>query len=403
MSATQRWIILADLDAFFASVEELLNPALRGKPLIVGGDPRSRSVVCSASYAARAYGVRSAMPMSRAVRLCPQAVIVPPRHGVYAEHSRAVMEILRAITPAVEQVSVDEAFLDITGCERLWGTPRQIGELIRRRVREERQLTISLGIAATKLVAKIACDVGKPNGLVLVEPGEEQRFLAPLPIERMWGVGKVTADHLRAYGVATIGDLAAWTEERLTATFGDLGRALYRGARGLDDGAVHAERERRSVSHEITFDVDLDDRAALERALLGMSDQVAAQLRRQNMVGQTVRIKLRYPDLSIATRQATLEQPTDQGQAIYAQARALLRRNWHPGQPLRLLGVGVAGLLEGGGYQLELFDASDQKRIRLNRSLDEIRSRYGSKAIRRASQLPPGEKASGEGDVDQER
>lgn len=390
--APQRWIILADLDAFFASVEELLNPALRGKPLIVGGDPRSRSVVSSASYAARAFGVRSAMPMSRAVRLCPQAVVVPPRHDVYAEHSHAVMQILNEITPCVEQVSIDEAFLDISGCERLWGAPRQIGERIRDRVRQELQLSISLGIAATKLVAKIACDTGKPDGLVLVEPGTEQAFLAPLPIERLWGVGKVTAEHLRAYAVRTIGDLLGWPEERLVATFGELGHALYRGARGLDDSVVYSERERRSISQEITFEVDVDERETLEHALLGMSDGLAARLRREHMVAQTVRIKLRYPDLTIATRQTTLPQPTDQGQALYEQARALLRRHWHPGQPLRLLGVGVSGLLDGGGYQLDLFDATDQKRIRLNQSLDAIRARYGSRAIRRASQLPARER-----------
>jgi DNA polymerase-4 len=389
MSAVRRWYILADLDAFFASVEELLNPALRGKPLIVGGDPRSRSVVCSASYAARAYGVRSAMPMARAVRMCPQAIIVPPRHGVYGEHSQAVMDILRAITPAVEQVSIDEAYLDITGCERLWGSPYEIGRLIQRRVHEEQHLPISLGIAANKLVAKIACDTGKPRGLVLVSPGEEQPFLSPLPIERLLGVGKVTGAHLREYGVLTIGDILPWPEERLVATFGELGHMLYRGARGQDDGVVHSARERRSVSQEITFEVDIDERAPLEQALLGMSDRVAAHLRAYHLVAQTVRIKLRYPDFSIATRQTTLPQPTDQGQMIYREAQTLLTRHWKPGQPLRLLGVGVSGLLDEGGYQLDLFDASDQKRIRLNRSLDEIRARYGSRAIRRASLLPP--------------
>jgi DNA polymerase-4 len=302
------------------------------------------------------------------------------------------MQILNEITPCVEQVSIDEAFLDISGCERLWGAPRQIGERIRDRVRQELQLSISLGIAATKLVAKIACDTGKPDGLVLVEPGTEQAFLAPLPIERLWGVGKVTAEHLRAYAVRTIGDLLGWPEERLVATFGELGHALYRGARGLDDSVVYSERERRSISQEITFEVDVDERETLEHALLGMSDGLAARLRREHMVAQTVRIKLRYPDLTIATRQTTLPQPTDQGQALYEQARALLRRHWHPGQPLRLLGVGVSGLLDGGGYQLDLFDATDQKRIRLNQSLDAIRARYGSRAIRRASQLPARER-----------
>ncbi|NLG50522.1 MAG: DNA polymerase IV [Chloroflexi bacterium] len=387
----QRWIIHVDLDAFFASVEELLQPALRGKPLIVGGNPNERGVVSSASYAARAYGVRSAMPVAQALRLCPQAIVVPPRHGEYSRRSRAVMDILREITPAVEQISIDEAFLDVTGCERLWGPVREIGELIQRRVMDEQRLPVSLGIATNRLVAKIACDLGKPKGLVLVEPGTEAAFLAPLPIERLWGVGQVTGGKLRKMGIATIGDLAGWPEAQLARVLGEQGRGLALAARGVDESPLHISRDQRSISQERTFVRDVADEETLQRVLSRMSERVAARLRERHLVGQTVRIKLRYPDFTTITRQVTMPQPTDQGQLIYDQAWKLLGRNWHAGEAVRLLGVAVSGLLSEGGYQLGLFDQQDQRRIRLNRTLDDIRSRFGDDAIQRASWLEAGD------------
>jgi DNA polymerase-4 len=383
----QRWIIHVDLDAFFASVEELLNPELRGKPIIVGGDPRSRGVVSSASYAARAYGVRSAMPVARALRLCSQAVLVPPRHGEYGKRSRAVMEVLEQITPLVEQVSIDEAFLDVTGCEGLFGPVIEIGRLIQRRISEEQHLPASLGIAASKLVAKIACDAGKPRGLVMVQPGEEQVFLAPLAIEKLWGVGKVMGARLRAHGVRTICDLLTWPEERLVQAFGQLGRGLYLGTRGIDLSPVRVSHERRSISQERTFARDVGDGAVFQRLLLQMSEDLASSLRGHHMVAQTVRIKLRYPDFSTITRQTTLPRPADQADLILAAARELLARNWREGQLLRLVGVAVSGLLDGGGYQLSLFEQIDRRQIRLDQALDEIRVRYGSRAITRASLL----------------
>jgi DNA polymerase-4 len=387
MAALQRWIIHADLDAFYASVEELLDPELRGKPLIVGGDPRYRGVVSSASYAARAYGVRSAMPVAQAMRLCPRLIIVPGHYDRYEMYSHQVMDILRDYTPDVEQISIDEAFLDVTGCERLWGTAREIAQMIQRRVLEEAELPISLGVASNKLVAKIASDVGKPRGLVVVEPGQEQAFLAPLPIERLWGVGQVTGARLREYGVRTIGDLADWSEEELVRLFGEGGHGLYRGARGLDEGEVVRSHTRHSISQERTFARDVDDEATLLRALLAMSEHVAGELRRRHMAAQTVRVKLRRPDFTTFSRQTTLTQPTDQQQVVYDTACQLFRKAWAGRRPLRLVGVGVSGLLREGGYQLDLFDATDQKRIQLNRSLDEIRARYGRRAIRRASLL----------------
>ncbi len=383
-----RWILHVDLDAFFASVEELLNPALRGQPVLVGGRPEGRGVISSASYAARAFGVRSAMPTAQALRLCPQAIVVPARHGEYSRHSHAVMAILHEMTPAVEQLSIDEAVLDVTGCERLWGPPEAMGRLIQRRVREEQGLPLSVGIASNRLVAKIACDSGKPHGLVLVPHGEEAGFLAPLPIEALWGVGKVTGSRLRALGLRTIGDLATWGARRLMATFGErLGGSLYQHALGLDDTPVEEGGPRRSISQERTFAQDVSDAATLERTLLGMSETVAQRLRESGFVAQTVRIKLRDADFRTYTRQQRLEQPTDQSAILYEAALSLLGANWTPGRPLRLVGVGADGLLTEGGYQLDLFDHTDQRHIRLNRALDEIRDRFGDEAITRAALL----------------
>ena len=386
-AAKQRWIIHADLDAFFASVEQLLDPSLKGKAIIVGGSPDARGVVSSASYPARRYGVHSAMPVARALRLCPQAILVPARHGVYGEHSQRVMGILHEITPLVEQVSIDEAFLDVTGCDSLWGPIEQIAQLIRRRINTECNLPVSLGVASNKLVAKIACDLGKPEGLIIVPPGEEQAFLAPLPIERLWGVGQVTGARLRDLGVQTIGQLAAWPEEQLARQFGEMGHGLYRGARGIDMGTVHTSHEQRSISKEVTFARDVNDTALLQRTLLQMSDSLAARLRHEHLVAETVRIKLRFPDFSTITRQQRLPDPTDQADTVYGLAVDLLRRNLPPGQYLRLLGLAVSDLVEEGGYQLSLLDASDQKQIRLSRAVDQIRERYGRGAISRASLL----------------
>lgn len=386
-SPARRWIIHVDLDAFFASVEEILDPSLRGKAIIVGGDPAQRGVVSSASYPARACGVHSAMPMAQALRLCPHAVVITPRHDEYGRRSRAVMAILREFTPAVEPLSIDEAFVDVTGCERLWGPPLDVARLIQRRILGEQGLPCSLGIATTKLVAKIACDTGKPRGLVLVPAGGEAAFLAPLPIERIWGVGRVTAERLRSLGIETIGDLAAWSEEDLVRAFGDAGHHLFRSARGIDQSRVETGRERRSISQERTFGRDEGDRRVLERTLLAMSENVAARLRAEGLVAETVRLKLRTPAFVTHTRQESLAQPTDQGQVIHAAALRLLHANWRQGQQLRLLGVGVSGLLDHSGYQLSLFDQGDQRRTRLNRALDAIRERYGRHAITRASLL----------------
>jgi DNA polymerase-4 len=385
--ALQRWIIHVDLDAFFASVEELLDPTLRGKPLIVGGSPEGRGVVAAASYAARAYGVHSAMPVAQALRLCPQLIIARGHYGAYGDYSDRVMAILHDFTPTVEQISIDEAFLDITGCEQLWGPPLEIARRIKQRVAAEVGLPISLGIAATKLVAKIACSQGKPNGLTLVLPGEEAAFLAPLAIEELWGVGKVTGARLRSFGLRTIGDLQRSGVERLTVLLGDAGQWLYRSAMGIDPSPVESGHGRRSISQETTFARDIAEREPLRQTILQMSDHLAAHLRRRGLVATTVRLKYRSAAFETYTRQSALEQPTDQAATINAIALQLLDANWTSGRPLRLLGVGVSGLLDDAGYQLSLFDDRDQRDIRLANALDEIRNRFGRGAITRASLL----------------
>lgn len=387
-----RWIIHLDLDAFFASVEELLRPELAGLPIIVGGPPDARGVVASASYAARRYGVRSAMPTAQALRLCPHAVLVPPRHGVYGEFSDRVMAILYEYTPLVEQISIDEAFMDVTGCERRWGEPLELASGIQRRIKEEIGLSASLGIAGSKLVAKIASDYAKPHGLVLVPHGEEAAFLAPLDIERLWGVGKVTARKLRAAGVRTIGDLARLSREQVESWLGNFGVDLWLYAQGIDNRPVVPDAgEPRSVSHEETFARDISDPAVLDAELLRLSEKVGARLRRYGLQGRTVFIKLRYSDFTTITRQETLAEPTDIDMEIYRHTRRLWEKAWERGRPVRLIGVGM-GQLSTTSWQLSLLPADSDELVRqrqraLNQAVDAIRQRFGDKALRRARLL----------------
>ena len=327
------------------------------------------------------------MPMSRALRLCPQASVVHGHYHEYGRYSRMVMDILWQVSPQVEQISIDEAFLDVSGCEKLWEPVEQIAHMIQHRVSEEANLPVSLGVAACKLVAKIACDYGKPHGLVVVAPGTEASFLSPLPIERLWGVGKVMAARLQVLGMYKIGDLAAYPPAALVRVLGHNGSVLQEQARGLDPTPVIVNHERRSVSQERTFDKDVGDKSRLQRVLLQLSEQVAWRMRTEGLVGQTVHIKVRYPDFTTFTRQVTLKQPTDQGQVIYQEAVRLLDENWQMSVPLRLLGVGMSGLIEHGGYQLNLFEHKDLRQSRLNVTIDTIRERWGDNAIQRASLL----------------
>ena len=382
-----RRIIHLDLDAFFASVEELLDPSIAGQPILVGADPDKRGVVSSASYAAREYGVRSAMPTAQALRLCPHAILRHGHHREYGSYSQRVMAILAEYTPALEPVSIDEAFLDVTGTERLFGPADELAHRIQERILSELGLPSSLGIASSRLVAKVASALAKPRGILVVPQGKEAAFLAPLAIDRLWGVGKVTAERLRDHGVQTIGELAALPQRQMKALFGSVAEEMRRRALGIDDSPVHTPARRKSISQERTFPRDVDDLDVLQRCLLDMSENVAAQLRRRRSCARTVVLKMRYPDFKTITRRATLAQPTDLAEVIHTQVMKLLQREWKKATRVRLIGVGVAGFAQG--RQLSLFETPDDRLSRLSRTVDEIRARYGKDAIRRASLLKP--------------
>lgn len=378
-----RTILHFDLDAFFCSVEEILRPELRGKAFVVGGRPGERGVVASASYAARLHGIHSAMPTAQALRLVPGLVVVSPRHGRYAEYSERVMGLVRDAVPVMEQVSIDEAFLDVTDHP---SPGVEVAAKLQTEIRRRFDLPSSWGVASSRLVAKIATNVGKPCGLVVVPPGEEAAFLAPLPVGMLWGVGPKTQAQLAARGVRTIGDLAGLAPERVRKLFGERGIELAARARGEDDSPVEEGEEPRSVSSERTFARDVRERKALMRALLGLSEDVGSRLRQAGLAGSTVRIKLRWPDFTTITRQRRLVQPTDQDGEIYRAAVELLEGVWRPGRPVRLLGVGVSGL-GPRVRQLELFDRRWQEQARLLRAVDVLRAKYGWRAVQRGSNL----------------
>jgi DNA polymerase-4 len=379
-----RVIIHVDLDAFFCSVEELLDPTLAGTAFAVGGGADSRGVIATASYAARKYGVRSALPTAQALRLCPQLKLLPGRHQIYSQFSRQVMAIFEGETPLVEPISIDEAFLDLTGDARTGG---ELAAALQQRLRADLGLPSSYGVASNKLVAKIATNVGKPNGLIVVPPGEEAAFLAPLPLSMLWGVGPKTQARLVALGLRTIGDLAAWPAADLERRFGASGQDLTRHARGQDDRPVETEREAKSISKEVTFARDVRDAVTLKRTLQGLSDQVAANLRHNHLAARTVKLKLRWPPFETLTRQTTLAQPTDLEGEIFDAAYALFQTAWSRGKPVRLIGVGVSGL-QAPARQLGLFEpAAGERAARLVEALDKIRGKYGWKAVRRASGL----------------
>jgi DNA polymerase-4 len=383
----RRYILHLDFDAFFASVEEILDPALRGKPLIVGAPPERRGVVASASYAARAFGVRSAMPTAQALRLCPQAIVLPPRHKIYHEYSTRMMAILAEYTPLVEPLSLDEAFLDVTGCEVRWGPPEELARQLQERLKEELGLTASIGLASNKLVAKIASGLEKPRGFVVVPHGTEREFLAPLPVEKLWGVGEVTARSLHEMGVSTVGQLVELSAAQLEAEFGRRGHDLYRQARGLDDRPVVVERVEKSLSREVTFAEDVGDQEVLRKELLALSESVGRLLRKRGLSGRTVKLKLRYADFKTLTRQTTMRTPTDLGRVIFDQAARLLDKARDRRRKVRLIGVGVSKLEAAEEGQLSLFEGAGDGRVeklrRLSRSVDRIRERYGDDAIRR--------------------
>ena len=389
-----------DLDAFFASVEQRDDPALRGRPVIVGGTA-DRGVVAAASYEARAFGVHSAMPSVRARRLCPDAVFVPPRFDAYEAASREVMAIMRSVTPLVEPLSLDEAFMDVAGSRRIHGDPDTIAAHLRDRIRSEVRLTASVGGATTKMLAKIASDLAKPDGVRIVEPGTELAVLHPLPVRRLWGVGPATHQRLERFGVVTIGDLAALPEATLVATLGDAaGRHLHALAWNRDDRTVEPGRSVKSIGHEETFSVDRTDRGELERELHRMVDRVATRLRAAGLVGRTVQVKVRYPDFRTVTRAHTVEVATDLAAEIGGVARTLLA-GLDLAFGVRLLGVSVSGLREAGGEVEQLsLAAPDAVEVRAERralelAVDAVRERFGSDALGSAAHTDRGRLRTG--------
>jgi DNA polymerase IV len=384
-----RIILHVDLDAFFCSVEELLHPELRGTAFAVGAPADQRGVISTASYAARAFGVHSALPTARAFRLCPQLVLITGHHARYAEYSRRVMDILAGATPDMEQVSIDEAFLDCTGDPH---SGMEIGTQLKRQVEMETGLRCSIGIASNKLIAKIATERCKPNGILEVPVSHEATFLAPLPVHMLWGVGPKTQLQLEELGIRTIGDLAGYPTAALIEVFGQSGQSLSERACGIDDSPVEAKSESKSISQETTFATDVANRAALRAALRDQSDSVAAALRQTGKRARTVRLKIRWPPFLTITRQITLETPTALSEDIFNAAWSMLGKVWHPGKPVRLIGVGVC-LLVDEPQQLELFSQSSaQDRLRLEQTLDQIRGKFGEHAVRRASTLTPPKK-----------
>jgi len=379
-----RTIVHVDMDAFYAAVEQRDRPELRGQPVIVGARPGSRGVVSTASYEARRFGVHSAMPIGRAHRLCPQGVYLPVDHDKYAEVSRQIMAVLRELTPLVEPVSIDEAFLDVTASRRLFGDGARIGADIRRRVREAVSLTASVGVAANKFVAKVASDVGKPDGLIVVPPGEEAAFLAPLPVSRLWGVGRVTAEEMEALGLRTIGQIAGLPPGRLAPRFGAAGAAaLIALAHGRDERAVEPSSAPKSMGAEETFERDVADRERLRATLRAQAERVARELRADGYAAATVTLKVRFGDFSTITRARTGE-PIQDGLAIYRRAAALLDQLGAI-RPVRLIGLSTSGLGPADHGQLSLLDPAAPRRERLARAVDRLTERFGEDAVKPAT------------------
>jgi len=378
-----RAILHLDMDAFYPSVEVLDDPSLKGKPVIVGG-PRERGVVSSASYEARVFGVHSALPMATALRLCPHGVFLPVRMSRYLEISREVFRVFHRFTPRVEALSIDEAFLDVTGAERLFGGPEEIAVKVKQAVVSRVGITVSAGVAPSKFVAKIASDLHKPDGLTVVPAAGVEAFLHPLPIEKLWGVGEVTQKKLARLGVRTIGDLSRVSREVLEKRFGKHGTHLHLLSRGIDDREVETERAVKSVGHEDTYPQDILEPESLRRELLSLAIRVSRRLRRQGIEGRTITLKVKYADFKQVTRARTLERATDDGAEIFRQACRLLENTDAGRRPVRLLGISLSGLEDPHATrQPGLFEntSSQRKQKRLNRALDRIHGRFGEDSV----------------------
>jgi DNA polymerase IV len=381
------------MDAFFVSVEELFDPTLKGKPVVVGGRPNERGVVSAASYAARKFGVHSALPLRTAYQLCPQAIFLDGHPERYREYSHKVYDVMTGFTPVVEMASVDEAYLDMTGTERLYGPPLRAAHLLHERVKKATDLNCSIGISTSRMVAKISSDQAKPNGVLWVIPGQESAFLAPLEVRRVPGVGKVMEKSLHEIGIRKVGDLARLDEAFLEKRFGKWGLALAGKSQGLDaggwfDSEIGAEEGPKSISHEHTFSEDTADVGAIEATLARLSEMVGRRLREHKLEARTIQLKLRYSDFSTITRAHSVARATGLDTEIYEEVRELFRRHWKPGARVRLLGVHTSSWAEKGEEQLDLL--GDGRHERWKQALDaadRMRDKFGEKAVGLASSM----------------
>ena len=391
----QRLICHVDMDAFFVSVEELYDPSLKGKPVVVGGHANQRGVVAAASYAARKFGVHSAMPLRTAGQLCPQATFVEGHPERYREYSKKIFTILTQFSPSVEMASIDEAYLDLSGTERLHGPALRAGDALHRAIGKATELKCSLGMASSRLVAKVSSDQAKPNGILYIVPGQEARFLAPLAVRKIPGVGKKMEESLHKLGIRKVGDLAALEEAFLAARFGRWGLALAGKARGADAGSwfdaeVGAEGDPKSISHEHTYHEDTRDRERLETTLLKLSEMVSKRLREHRLYARTIQLKLRYEDFSTITRACSLDHATQLDQEVAGSVIRLFRQAWDEKTPIRLLGV-HAGNLQAAEGQMSLLEEPQTARLRnAFRSVDHIRNRFGDASVSLAKTLGAG-------------
>ena len=394
MTEKYRKILHMDLDAFFCAVEELKNPKLKDKPFAVGGSPTGRGVIASCSYAARKRGVHSAMPTVQALRLCPNLILVSSRHREYSQKSKSVMQILADITPLMEQISVDEAFLDVSDLPE---ESVEIARNLQKRIDLETGLPASFGVASNMLVAKIANDFGKklkggdsyPRAIQVVNPGQEADFLKPLPVEMLWGVGPKTASRLKVNGVKTIGELARLSDEFLKIHFGNNGQFLKNNALGIDTRPVENYDEMKSISQEMTFDQDISDVDIVIREIRKISEKLGFRLRKNKLMAYTIKVKIRYSNFKTLSRQTTLQKAIDQDSIIFDHAQQLFLNHWDQNFSIRLIGVGVSQFLEGE-KQLSLWDTQEEKESKLLKIVDSIKSKYGNDVINKGSSLKKG-------------
>jgi DNA polymerase-4 len=390
LPAFARTIFHVDMDAFFVSVEELFDPSLKGKPVVVGGQRHERGVVSAASYAARKFGVHSAMPLRTAAKLCPQAIFVDGHPERYRECSEKVFQVLTAFSPQVEMASVDEAYLDMTGTARLLGPPLLAAHKLHQRMKDETRLNCSIGIGSSRLIAKVSSAQAKPNGVLFIVPGEEAKFLAPLDVREIPGVGKVMEKHLHDLGIRKVGDLAKLDESELEERFGKWGLALAGKARGEDaggwfDAEVGARDEAKSISHEHTYNEDTADASQLEATLMRLSELVGRRLREGKFYARTIQLKLRYKDFTTITRARSLPTPTNLDNEIFEQARTLFRKNWTLGRSVRLLGV-QASSFEGKAGQINLLEGGRQQKWKdALAAADKLRDKFGESSVKLAA------------------